>query len=104
VQSCRCYPFRAIDSTGTTIDFFLSALRNAAAPNECSARLWPIQLIPSPTIAAVKQRGMGRRRSRHRPVQHLYNVLKQHHQAITRWIRANQALGEFSAARRTMQD
>jgi IS6 family transposase len=31
VQSRWCYLYRAIDSTGATIDFLLSALRNAAA-------------------------------------------------------------------------
>jgi transposase-like protein len=31
VSSVLCYLYRAIDSTGATIDFLLSALRDAAA-------------------------------------------------------------------------
>jgi transposase-like protein len=42
------YLYRAIDSTGATIDFLLSALRDAPAPNGCSARLSAIHPIRSP--------------------------------------------------------
>ena len=45
VQGHWCYLYRAIDSTGATIDFLLSALRAAAAANACSARLSAIQCI-----------------------------------------------------------
>ena len=49
VQGRWCYLYRAIDSTGATIDFLLSALRDAARrPNACSARLSPIHRIRNP--------------------------------------------------------
>ena len=85
VQGRWCYLYRAIDSTGATIDFLLSALRDAAAAkrlfrmalsdpshpqprviNTDKARLY------GPAIAAVK----ADRRCRHRPIQYLNNILE----------------------------
>ena len=49
VQGRWCYLYRAIDSTGATIDFLLSALRDAARPpRACSARRSAIHRIRNP--------------------------------------------------------
>src|SRR5689334_24221693 len=82
VKDRWCYLYRAIDSTGATIDFLLSALRDAAAA-KCLFRQAlndPSHLQPrvintdkarlyGSAIAAVKTERTLRRRCRHRPVQ-----------------------------------
>ena len=108
------YLHRAIDSTGATIDFLLSALRDAAA----AKRLFRQALSdrhPQPrviktdqaclygaAIAAVKAEGTLRRRCRHRPVECLNNILEQDHRAIKRRVKAKQSFRKFQAARRTI--
>ena len=112
VKGRWCYLYRAIDSTGATIDFLLSALRDAAA----AKRLFRKPSHPQPrvinpdqarlygaAIAGVKVEGTLRRRCRHRPVQYLNNILEQDHRAIKRRVKAKQSFREFRAARRTIE-
>jgi transposase-like protein len=111
-----CYLYRAIDSAGATIDFFLSALRDADAarrlfrnalkdPSHPQPRVINTDLAPiySSAIPASKKEGALRRRCRHRPVQYLNNILEQDHRAIKRRVNAKQGFREFQAARRTIQ-
>jgi transposase-like protein len=111
-----CYLYRAIDSAGATIDFFLSALRDADAarrlfrnalkdPSHPQPRVINTDLAPiySSAIPASKKEGTLRRRCRHRPVQYLNNILEQDHRAIKRRVNAKQGFREFQAARRTIQ-
>src|ERR1700720_808617 len=116
VKGRWCYLYRAVDSTGGTIDFLLSALRDAAAAkrlfrnalsdpshsrprviNTDQARLY------GSAIAGGKGEGTPRRRCRHRPVQYLTNILEQDHRAIKRRVKAKQSFREFRAARRTIE-
>ena len=114
VQGRWCYLYRAIDSTGATIDFLLSALRDAAQRlfrkalsdpshpqprviNTDKARLY------GSAIAGMKEEGTLHRRCRHRPVQYLNNILEQDHRAIKRRVKAKQSFREFHAARRTIE-
>ena len=116
VKGRWCYLYRAIDSTGATIDFVLSGLRDVATAkrlfrkaltnpshrqprfiNTDQARLYRA------AISGVKQEGILRRRCRHRPVQYLNNILEQDHRAIQRRVKAKQGFREFHAARRTIQ-
>ena len=53
VQGRWCYLYRAIDSLGATIDFLLSALRDATAPSACSARRLAIHLVRSPASSTL---------------------------------------------------
>jgi transposase-like protein len=82
VQGRWCYLYRAIDSTGATIDFLLSALRDAAAAKRLDGMALSDPSHPQPrvintdqarlygaAIAAVKAEGTLRRPCRHRPVQ-----------------------------------
>ena len=116
VQGRWCYLFRAIDSTGATIDFLLSALRDAEAakrlfrralshPSHPQPRVINTDLAPiySSAIPDIKKEGTLRRRCRHRPVQYLNNILEQDHRAIKRRVKAKQGFREFQAARRTIQ-
>ena len=115
VQGRWCYLYRAIDSTGATIDFLLSALRDAAAATCLFRKALSDPSHPQPrvintdqarlygaAIAAVKEEGTLRRR-RHRPVQHLNNILDQDHRAIKRRVKAKQSCREYQAARRTIE-
>jgi transposase-like protein len=115
--NCRwCYLYRTIDSTGATIDFLLSALRDAAAAKRLFCKALSDSSHPQPrvintdqarlygsAIAAVKEEGTLRRRCRHRPVQCLNNILEQDHRAIKRRVKAKQSFREFQAARRTIE-
>ena len=116
VKGGWCYLYRAIDSTGATIDFLLSALRDADAAKclFCKAlsdrshpqpRVINTDLAPiySSAIPDSKKEGTLRNRCRHRPVQYLNNILEQDHRAIKRRVNAKQGFREFQAARRTIQ-
>src|ERR1700730_11583795 len=79
-----CYLYRAIDSAGATIDFLLSAFRDADAakrlfrkalshPSHPQPRVINTDLAPiyGSAIPDIKKDGTLRRRCRHRPVQYL---------------------------------
>ena len=115
VKGAWCYLYRAIDSTGATIDFLLSALRDAAAAQRLFRQALSDPLHPQPrvintdkarlycsAIAAVKKEGTLRRRCHHRPVQYLNNILEQDHRAIKRRVKAKPGFRTFKAARRTI--
>ena len=96
------YLYRAVDSAGASIDFLLSAQRDAAAakrffqalrfPNHPTPRVINVDKNPShpPVVEALKAEGTLRRRCRLRPVQYLNNILDQDHRAITRRVKASQ--------------
>ena len=116
VKGRWCYLYRAIDSTGVTIDFLLSALRDAAAAKRLFRQALRQPSHPQPrvintdqarlygaAIAGVKVEGTLRHRCRHRPVPYLNNILEQDHRAIKRRVKAKQNFREFRAARRTIE-
>jgi transposase, IS6 family len=116
VKGRWCYLYRAIDSTGATIDFLLSALRDAAAAKRLLRKALSDSSHPQPrvintdlapiygsAIPDIKKEGTLRRRCRHRPVQYLNNILEQDHRAIKRRVKAKQNFREFHAARRTIE-
>ncbi len=111
-----CYLYRAIDSAGATIDFLLSALRDADAAKRLFRKALSNLSHPQPrvintdlapiygsAIPDIKKEGTLRRRCRHRPVQYLNNILEQDHRAIKRPVNAKQGFREFQAAERTLQ-
>ena len=78
VKGRWCYLYRAIDSAGDTIDFLLSALRDAdaakrlfrkALSDHSQPRVINTDWAPiySSAIPAIKKEGTLRRRCRHRP-------------------------------------
>jgi len=110
------YLYRAVDSTGATIDFLLSARRDAAAakrflqkalrsPGHPRPRV--INVDGNPTypkvIAALKKAGELGRRCRCRPVRYLNNIVEQDHRAIKRRVRASQGFRSLGSATRTIQ-
>ena len=95
--------YRAIDSAGATIDFLLSALRDAEAAKRLFRKALSNSSYPQPrvintdlapisgsAIPDIKKEGTLRRRCRHRPVQYLNNILEQDHRAIKRRVNAKQ--------------
>ena len=116
VKGRWCYLYRAIDSSGTTIDFVLSRWRDAATATRLFRKALTDPSHPQPrvintdqarlygsAIAGVKKAGILRRRCRHRPVQYLNNIAEPDHRAIKRRVTAKQGFRAFHAAQRTLQ-
>ena len=109
------YLYRAVDSTGATVDFLLSAKRDGAAAERFLAKALGAANHPLPRVintdgyagypAAIEQlkaEGALEENCRHRPVPYLNNVLEQDHRAIKRRINASQHFRSFWAAWRTI--
>src|SRR5438270_9904656 len=110
------YLYRAVDSTGDTIDFLLSPTRDAAAakrffqkalrsPSHPRPRVINVDGNPSypKVIDALKRTRELGRRCRCRPVRYLNNVVEQDHRAIKRRVRASQGFRSFHSAWRMLQ-
>jgi transposase-like protein len=109
------YLYRAVDSSGVTIDFLLSAKRDAAAAERFLVKALGGENHPAPrvintdehagyppAIVRLKSAGALVENCRHRPVQYLNNVLEQDHRAIKRRVRASQHFRSFWGAWRTI--
>src|SRR6516165_2466533 len=116
VKGRWCYLYRALDSAGATIDFLLSALRDADAAKRLFRKALGDRSHPQPRVintdlapiysSAIpdsKKEGTLRTRCLRRPVQYLNNILEQDHRAIKRRVNAKQGFREFQASRRTIQ-
>src|SRR5688572_18397777 len=110
------YLYRAVDSTGATIEFLLSATRDAAAarrflqkalrsPGHPRPRVINVDRNPSypKAISDLKRTGQLGRRCRWRPVRYLNNIIEQDHRAIKRRVRASQGFRAFDSAARMIQ-
>jgi transposase, IS6 family len=100
--------YRAVDSTGVTVDFLLSAKRDAAAAERFLAKALGGENHPAPrvintdehagypsAIVRLKAEEALKENCRHRPVQYLNNVLEQDHRAIKRRVRVSQHFRSF---------
>src|SRR5208282_4023705 len=107
--------YRAVDSSGATIDFLLSAKRDAAAAERFLAKALGGENHPAPrvintdehagyppAIVRLKAEEALEENCQHRPVQYLNNVLEQDHRAIKRRVRASQHFRSFWGAWRTI--
>ena len=110
------YLYRAVDSTGATIDFFLSQTRDLsaartffrtalAAPCHPRPRVINVDGNPSyPTaVEELKRNHTLGQRCRCRVVPYLNNIVEQDHRAIKRRINASLGFRSFDGARRTIQ-
>jgi IS6 family transposase len=105
------YLYRAVDSTGDTIDFLLSPKRDASAakwffqkalrsPNHPRPRVINVDgnpAYPSAIDELKRTRELGQR-CHCRPVRYLNNVVEQDHRAIKRRVSAMQGFRSFDSA------
>lgn len=110
------YLYRAVDSTGATIDFYLSRTRDAAAARQFFHKSLSAGIHPRPRVINVdgnpsyskvveelKQEGRLGRRCRCRTCPYLNNIVEQDHRAVKRRINAKQGFRSFDGAQRTIQ-
>jgi len=110
------YLYRAVDSTGATIDFWLSAERDAAAAKRFFQRALQAPGHPRPrvinvdgspcypkVVAELKRERKLAPRCRCRTCPYLNNNLEQDHRAIKRRVNASQGFRTFDGAWRTIQ-
>jgi IS6 family transposase len=109
------YLYRAVDSTGATLDFLLSAKQDAEAAKRFLAKALGREnhVAPRvihtdghgaypPAVAQLKSDGVLDETCRHRVGRYLNNLVEQDHRAIKRRVKASQHFRSFWGAWRTL--
>ena len=109
------YLYRAVDSSGATLDFLLSAKQDAQAAKRFLAKALGRQNHPAPrvihtdghgayppAVARLKDEGALDENCRHRVGRYLNNLVEQDHRAIKRRVKASQHFRSFWGAWRTL--
>jgi IS6 family transposase len=109
------YLYRALDSCGATLDFYLSEKRDATAAKQFLSKVLAAANHPRPrvinvdgnpsyphAVSRLKQEGMLGRRCRCRTSPYLNNIVEQDQRALKRRINAKHGFRSFEGARRTI--
>ena len=110
------YLYRAVDSDGNTIDFLLTAKRNAAAANRFFRKTLKALHASSPRVITVdknaaypkainslKEKKELPKRVKLRQKKYLNNIVEQDHRGIKRLVKPGMGFGSFNTARRTIK-
>src|SRR4051812_9863870 len=110
------YLYRAVDSTGQTIDFLLTAKRDSAAAKRFFRKALSSPGNPVPrvinvdkdraypaAVAALKTEGTLPRRVRLRQCKYLNNIVEQDHRFVKKRTWLAKGYGSFQTAWRTLQ-
>jgi len=110
------YLYRAVDSTGQTIDFLLTAKRDAAAAKRFFRKALSSPGNPVPrvinvdknlafpaAIEALKTEGVLPRRVRLRQCKYLNNIVEQDHRTVKKRTWLSKGYGSFASSWRTLQ-
>src|SRR6202050_1189957 len=110
------YLYRALDSTGQTIDFLLTAKRDAAAAKRFLVKAIDASDNPMPRVInvdkkpsypaameALKADGSIPRRGALRQCKYLHHLIEQDHRAVKKRVWVAQGYGSFQNAWRTVQ-
>src|SRR5919112_634393 len=105
------YLYRAVDSTGQTIDFLLTARRDAEAAQRFFRKIFAAEENPTPRVInvdknpvypaaleALKGEGTLPRRVRLRQCKYLNNIIEQDHRAVKKRVRLAKGYGSFLRA------
>jgi transposase, IS6 family len=116
VKGQEKYLYRAVDSIGQTIDFLLTAKRDAAAAKRFFRKVFrsPCNLIPrvinvdkNPAYPAalrtLKREGILPRRVRLRQCKYLNNIVEQDHRSVKKRTWLAKGYGSFQSAWRTLE-
>ena len=108
--------YRAVDSTGQTIDFLLTAKRDKAAAKRFVHKVFRSPANPIPrvinvdknpaypaVIKVLKHEGTLPRRVRLRQCKFLHNVVEQDHRFVKKRVWLAKGYGSFPRARRTLE-
>jgi transposase, IS6 family len=110
VKGQEKYLYRAVGSTGQTIDFLLTAKRDAAAAKRFFRRVFRSYCNPIPrvinvdknpaypaAIRALKREGILPRRVRLRQLKYLNNIIEQDHRAVKKRTWLAKGYGSFQS-------
>jgi len=116
VKGKETYLYRAVDSTGQTIDFLLTAKRDAAAAKRFFRKVFNSPANPIPRVINVdknaaypaaikrlKREGRLPRRVRLRQCKYLNNVIEQDHRNSKKRVWLAKGYQSFPSARRTLE-
>jgi len=116
VKGAWKYLYRAVDSTGQTIDFMLSAKRDARAakrffrkmlktPSHSSPRVINVDKNPAypPAVEQLKEEGTLPNHTQLRQCKYLNNLIEQDHRFTKRRVNAGLGFFSFKTAWRTIR-
>src|ERR687890_378713 len=95
------YLYRAVDSTGQTIDFLLTAKRDAESVKRFFRKVF--STAGNPMARALKAEGTLPHRVRLRQCRYLNNVVEQDHRTVKKRVWLAKGYGSFQSAWRTLQ-